>query len=171
MNIMTDLPPIIGRNILAFDWIVFVFAIINLFYYIFSRRLAIKIYELLRPEGFLPEDDGVPSFVVPTKKELVKMRERVNNRYTIFINITSIFPLLGILGTVVSLIPMVPEIDTMKQNFLVALTSTLWGLVFSIIYKLLDGSLASRIEDNVKTIDLYLAKKKPEAAEATAAKH
>ena len=44
----------------------------------------------------------------------------------------------------------------MSQNFFSALTSTFWGLVFAIIFKLLDGFLVSRIEDNDKNVTLLL---------------
>ena len=43
-----------------------------------------------------------------------------------------------------------------QSNFYLALTSTFWGLVFAIIFKMLDGFILSRIEDNEKTVALYL---------------
>jgi len=160
MEILKDILSPIGKNLLGFDMLIFIFAIGTLCYYIIARKLANNIYKILRPQGFLPEDDDEKQIPIPSKKELVKMRERSFSYYTMFVNLTSIFPLLGILGTVLSLIPMVPNIDTMKHNFLVALTSTLWGLIFSIVFKILDGFLSPRIEDNIKTLDLYLTKKK-----------
>ena len=160
MEILKDILSPIGKNLLGFDMLIFIFAAGTLFCYIIARKLANDIYKILRPQGFLPEDDDENEIPLPSKKELVKMRERTYSYYTMFVNLTSLFTLLGILGTVLGLIPMVPNLDTMKQNFLIALTSTFWGLIFSIIFKFLDGFLSPRIEDNIKTVDLYLAKKK-----------
>lgn len=165
MEILKNIITPIGKNLLGFDLLIIFFAVGTLCCYIITRQFAIKIYKILRPQGFLPEDEDESEIIPPSKKELVKMRERTYSYYTMYVNLTSIFPLLGILGTVLSLIPMVSDIDIMKQNFLVALTSTLWGLVFAIIFKLLDGFLSPRIEDNIKTIDLYLAKKKAKPEE------
>ena len=89
----------------------------------------------------------------------MELRKRSEGLYSIFANVTAIFPLLGILGTVVSLLPMVADMADMQQNFFAALTSTFWGLVFSIIFKLLDGFLTSRIEDNDKNVTLLLERR------------
>jgi chemotaxis protein MotA len=90
------------------------------------------------------------------EEEIVTLRKSSEAFYTVFANITSIFPLLGILGTVISLMPMVADMADMSRNFFAALTSTFWGLVFAIIFKLLDGFLVSRIEDNDKNVTLLL---------------
>ena len=47
----------------------------------------------------------------------------------------------------------------MQTNFFAALTSTFWGLVFAIIFKLLDGFLSARMEDNDKAVDLLLQRR------------
>jgi hypothetical protein len=73
-----------------------------------------------------------------------------------FVNLTGIFPLLGILGTVVSLLGMVSDSTDITGNFYGALTSTFWGLVFAIIFKFIDGVISAKIEDNEKTVALYL---------------
>ena len=99
------------------------------------------------PERMNPELD---------EEEIVSLRKSSEAFYTVFANITSIFPLLGILGTVISLMPMVADMADMSRNFFAALTSTFWGLVFAIIFKLLDGFLVSRIEDNDKNVALLL---------------
>ena len=90
------------------------------------------------------------------------LRKRSTGLYSIFVNITAIFPLLGILGTVISLIPMVSDMANMQNNFFAALTSTFWGLVFAIVFKLLDSLLSSRIEDNDKNVTLLLERKSEE---------
>ena len=59
----------------------------------------------------------------------------------------------------VSLLPMVAELTDLQQNFFAALTSTFWGLVFAIIFKLLDGFLSARLEDNDKNVNLLLERR------------
>ena len=46
--------------------------------------------------------------------------------------------------------------DNVQGNFYGALTSTFWGLVFGIIFKFLDGIVSAKIEDNEKTVALFL---------------
>ena len=71
---------------------------------------------------------------------------------------TAVFPLLGILGTVISLLPMVSDMTNMQNNFFAALTSTFWGLVFAIGFKLCDAFLSSRMDDNDKNVNLLLSR-------------
>ena len=48
-------------------------------------------------------------------------------------------------------------LDTqMQANFFSALTSTLWGLVFAIVFKAIDGYVSGRVEDNENAVQLYL---------------
>ena len=83
-----------------------------------------------------------------------------------YVNVTAIFPLLGILGTVLSLLPMVADLSNMQMNFFAALTSTLWGLIFAILFKLLDGFLSARMEDNDKSVALLLERRAREPEDA-----
>ena len=83
------------------------------------------------------------------------MRNRTGSLYSLFVNLTGIFPLLGILGTVISLLGMVGDMTNVQDNFYGALTSTFWGLVFAIIFKFLDGIISAKIEDNEKNVQLY----------------
>jgi biopolymer transport protein ExbB/TolQ len=81
----------------------------------------------------------------------------INKYFSIYGSLTSIFPLLGILGTVtsfLSLSELTSEIIT--QNFVNALSSTFLGLAFAIVFKLLEGILAYKIEDNNYIIDIML---------------
>lgn len=72
------------------------------------------------------------------------MRNRTGSLYSLFVNLTGIFPLLGILGTVISLLGMVGDMTNVQDNFYGALTSTFWGLVFAIIFKFLDGIISAK---------------------------
>lgn len=75
--------------------------------------------------------------------------------YTIFLTIISIFPLLGMLGTVNGLLGLdlaSGDMENIKNNFFIALTSTAWGIIFSIIFKILDAVFLEGIENVVDPV-------------------
>ncbi len=155
---------VIWKNLLGFDLIIFLAAVANGFCYTFTRRYTDQLYRKLHMVVFIPSHREDPEAVAKAvrevdEEEIVALRKRSESLYSIFVNVTAIFPLLGILGTVVSLLPMVADMADMQQNFFAALTSTFWGLVFAIVFKLLDGFLASRIEDNDKNVALLLERR------------
>ena len=166
MQIFNDLLPPIRDNLFGYDLIIILTAIGTLGYFLFIRFYAAKVYNAIHTQGYRPDDVLDRGDVVPpsredikgTKVKLRKMRETSEKYYSMFVNLTGIFPLLGILGTVISLIPLVQDMGNMQHNFFVALTSTLWGLVFAIFFRLLDGVLSPRIERNNRGIDDYLDK-------------
>ena len=160
------------QNLLGYDLLIILAAIGNFLYLMFILGHTRKVYNVIYTQGYQPDDFNEQQIARPTrdqlkhtKAELRRMRVTSNKYYTMFVNISSIFPLLGILGTVVSLIPMVQSVEGMEQNFYFALTSTLWGLVFSIFFKVLDGTLAPRIEHNEQGISEYLEKLERELVE------
>lgn len=74
--------------------------------------------------------------------------------YTLFVTMISIFPLLGMLGTVVGLLGLdlaSGDMDNIKNNFFVALTSTAWGIIFSVIFKIIHAWIADNIEEQIET--------------------
>ncbi|MGY4686146.1 MotA/TolQ/ExbB proton channel family protein [Petrotoga halophila] len=81
----------------------------------------------------------------------------INKCFSYYGSITSIFPLLGILGTVISFLKL-SEItsEVITQNFANALSSTFFGLLFAILFKVLEGVLAHKIEDNNYIIDTMI---------------
>ena len=75
--------------------------------------------------------------------------------YAIFLTIISIFPLLGMLGTVFGLLGLdlaSGDMENIKNNFFIALTSTAWGIIFSIIFKILDAVFLEDIENVVDPV-------------------
>ena len=152
---------ILADNLPGFDLLIFIAAGFNTVCYILTRRRTLRLYRKLHMIIFVPSHRKNPEAVADAVRELdeeeiVSLRKSSEAFYTVFANVTSIFPLLGILGTVISLMPMVADMADMSRNFFAALTSTFWGLVFAIIFKLLDGFLVSRIEDNDKNVTLLL---------------
>jgi biopolymer transport protein ExbB/TolQ len=86
--------------------------------------------------------------------DLLNYREKMNGLYSLYINNTTIFPLLGMLGTVLALIPMVDEIGASNvSDFFAALTSTAIGIIMAIIFKLFDAFIAWKIEDVEKSLE------------------
>ena len=161
METLSDVALIIWENLLGFDLLIFIFAAVTLYCYIFARYLSIKLHKTLNHTIFLPEYVLKKTEITPASKiGLFESRKRANSLYAVFVNLTGIFPLLGILGTVISLFPMVSNIENIQQNLYVALTSTFWGLIFAIIFKFLDGFLSARIEENSNNIALYLERNK-----------
>ncbi len=78
--------------------------------------------------------------------------------YNIFLCIITIFPLLGMFGTVQALIEIdfsSPSID-MKTNFFHALTSTAWGIIFSIFFKIVHSIKQTIIETEIKKLELLM---------------
>lgn len=76
--------------------------------------------------------------------------------YTLFITFISIFPLLGMLGTVISLINLGnvfnssnPDLDQIKSKFFLALTSTAWGIIFAVFFKIVNSFCQSYIENQI----------------------
>ena len=77
--------------------------------------------------------------------------------YSSYANITAIFPLLGILGTVAALILLPPDGgEKMMENLMVALDTTLLGAVCAVLYKVLDSILSGPIESICDDIDFVI---------------
>lgn len=76
--------------------------------------------------------------------------------YTLFVATISMFPLFGMLGTVVSLIGLgnvfqtdSADITGIKSEFFLALTSTAWGIIFSLIFKFVNAIVQPFIENQI----------------------
>lgn len=97
-------------------------------------------------------------------EELLNEREKMNEKYALFTTLTTIFPLMGMLGTVISLLNMTDLIGTEATGaFLGALTSTFWGIVAAIICKAIDTRISYKIEDNEKHMDYLFNPSKKQA--------
>ena len=165
---------VILRNLWGYDLIIFLAAAVNVWVFLLTRRQSRELYDRLRMVIFIPVQpiDGA-HIKTPARtweiEEFVRLRERTESLYSVFTNLTAIFPLLGILGTVISLLPMVADMANIQENFFAALTSTFWGLVFAIAFKLCDAFLSSRMEDNDKNVTLLLSRLTDEAGKSEAA--
>ncbi len=78
--------------------------------------------------------------------------EVLNITYSLFMTIITIFPLLGMFGTVLALlgVDMAGDMAQLQNRFFDALTSTAWGIIFAVIFKLLNALVAPFIEEQIE---------------------
>jgi len=86
-----------------------------------------------------------------TKDDMAKIkhaRGEANGRYSLFANIITVFPLLGLLGTVISLVMVAGDggFENAHDSFMMSLTSTFWGVSFAIFFKLCDSFVSTKVE-------------------------
>ncbi|MBO7363853.1 MAG: MotA/TolQ/ExbB proton channel family protein [Lachnospiraceae bacterium] len=153
---------IILNNLVGYDLFILILGVLNGILYWYTRKRTMDLYNRMHQSIFIPTRKRDPDALAEDiravdEEEFVRLRNVSENLYGIFVNITAIFPLLGILGTVIALIPMVSQLADIQMNFFAALTSTFWGLVFAILFKVLDGFLSPRIDDNDKNVNLLLS--------------
>lgn len=142
----------IFSNIIGFDGIIILLGLLNggLFYLAF--KAAEKLADDLSRDGISQADmrkDAGRRGSRLKDKEIIALRNKAENLYTWYINISAIFPLLGILGTVGALVGLQSDGMNSDQSFLIALTSTLWGLIFSIIFKALQTLVESKLDEGI----------------------
>ncbi len=77
--------------------------------------------------------------------ELKDQSRKAARDYALYSNITAIFPLLGILGTVASLMGL-GSVDDLSSNFASALWTTFLGLICAIVFKTLDAGISADLD-------------------------
>ncbi|MDI9468766.1 MAG: MotA/TolQ/ExbB proton channel family protein [Bacillota bacterium] len=157
---------IFSRNFIQFDFLIFLLAVAEFLILRRSLKLARQIQKLFYPTGYLPGGRENQRQLArhfdrylgrEGEEEITRQYRRLGLSYSLYENIAALFPLMGILGTVISLIPMVDALDSETKNlFFAALTSTFWGIVFAIIFKGLNGWLAAEINFCEDSVALYL---------------
>ncbi|PKK40000.1 hypothetical protein ABB02_00792 [Clostridiaceae bacterium JG1575] len=165
------------QNFLHFDFLIFILAGINAWMYHKTLRSAQNIERVLAPKGHVlgglehykglkKEYEGPLS--ARGEAKLLDMRRGMTLYHSLYANITGIFPLMGLLGTVVSLIPMVQSLGNVQQGlFFQALTSTFWGIVFAIISKGFHGIIDAKVAEAEKKIETFLDRYGEEIKERT----
>ena len=140
---------------LTFDWLIIFVGIANAVIFFIVKRYMRTVSESLN----ISQNMSLPIFIPPdfSPKELQnldKLSKSTEQLYSLFVAITSVFALLGILGTVFSLIMLVGGdlVDVTQQSFFVALTSTFWGVTFAIIYRICDARISTKIQSNSEEV-------------------
>lgn len=152
---------VIFMNFWGFDLLIFIAAVFNGIVFYIVKHTADELRRKMNHNVFVPHY-GVSSRQMQeavstlSEEEILSLNGATGRLYSLFVNITGIFPLLGILGTVVSLLGLVSDMENVTGNFYGALTSTFWGLIFAIIFKFLDGIISPEIESNEKSVHIYL---------------
>lgn len=162
-----ELAKAIFGNILGIDGLIIIIAICNIFVIGFMvRRLSARAENTMRKVIYKPIDDIVEQITntkEPEKEiDLHRLKatiERQQAWYQLFISITSILPLMGILGTVVSLLGITAlDNSILQMNFMTALSSTFWGIAGAIICRIIEGTLTPVVERNSDNFDLLINK-------------
>lgn len=146
---------ILLKNIFGYDLIIFFAMIAALFFFIKSRQANKHLYSVLGEPCIKRKENGLKleatrKLETASEAEIMEIRLKQDKLYGAFTTIISVFPLLGMIGTVYSLLRLDMTDTTggnITDNFWVALTSTFWGAIFGVIFKLLDCSLNPLIED------------------------
>lgn len=149
----------IFKNLLGFDFIIMVLAVANGGIFYMALKSAQKLAGDLSTDGVWQADmrkDEKSTGRRLADKEIIALRNKAELWYTWYVNISAIFPLLGILGTVTALIGMQSSGMTADNSFLLALTSTFWGLIFSIVFKSMQTIIESRLDEGVREAERCL---------------
>jgi len=159
---MDNLGAILWGNIFfGYDLIIFFVASVESIFFIFSwasaKSLRKEFWQESIRTGNVHKAEAISNINSIAYKALVKKRDTARLFYSLFEKIASIFPMLGILGTVLALLPMVNDIENMQNNFFIALTSTGWGVFFAIIFAgICDAFLSPRMEENYDLMERFL---------------
>lgn len=124
-------------------------------YYVTWRSIT-SLQRLVHPKA--DRRNGINADLALSAEEcaaLGKSSDRASFFYTLFLNITAVFPLLGILGTVWSLMKL-SGADDISASFGMALRTTLVGLIFAIVYKLADSLISPRLDRALDEADYLI---------------
>ena len=113
------------------DWYIGAWALLTVVLLFLTRRLTQEVQTLTAPDSEL--------------KMLRAQRQKLNVCYSALTAFISIFPLWGMFGTVISLLSldMGGDLSSVQDNFFTALTSTAWGILFAILFKVLNALFVS----------------------------
>ena len=81
------------------------------------------------------------------------LNSSLTTAYTLCMTFISLFPLLGMFGTVMALLGLdlsAGDMENIKNNFFHALTSTAWGIIFSVLFKIVHAPFANYIETQIE---------------------
>lgn len=162
----------IAGNIIGYDGIIFVFAAVTLCVYIKAGRENRKLLSYFDEVTVKrKENDRVPETLKKPEKiseaELMEVHFGQDKFYGFFVNLVSIFPLLGMIGTVLALLSLDLSADngSITSNFFGALTSTFWGAVFGTVFKIADSAVSTRIEMANEKYNIGIQRKNLDEAE------
>jgi len=154
---------IILKNLIGYDSLIVLLALFaGVYVYPKARQASDALKDQLQPTLYLPIDILMEGFVRGGSKDpdlhmIKKLKDKEARFVTILITVISVFPLLGILGTIIALLGMVDlGSQEVLLNFTTALTSTFWGLVFAIGFKGGSSMLMAQSDENGENFELLI---------------
>ena len=149
---------ILFSNFLSYDWIIFALAVVNIVIFFLAWKKAHALYESVAPRINISSGNAERAFAQAQENStyfsLYEKWQKAEFFYTLFCNLTGVFTLLGILGTVISLLHLVDSSADLTGEFMGALTSTLWGIVFTILFKVIDSAISFDLEMGERITEL-----------------
>lgn len=149
---------ILFNNLWGYDLIIIIAAIVNLALFIAIHRQLTAIKTDFVKTSYLQNDwlVGMSSgrrdkpdkaALLEVLNRFTKRKHKLDQLSVFYTSLTSIFPLLGILGTVAALLTMSDFNDVaVTINFSKALSSTFWGVFFGALGKFGEGFFTAETE-------------------------
>ena len=137
------------------NWIILAVAAINVIVYCWTQRAIKRADDMFNPKS--DKVNGVSASMQWDNEQiskLKKMRKGLVIKYAWYANITAIFPLLGILGTVAALVTYSDM--TFGDNFMIALSTTLLGVLFAVIFKGIDAVISGPMDVIIEDADYVI---------------
>ena len=105
----------------------------------------------------------------PNKRFINFLIRNLNTEYNLFTTMITIFPLLGMFGTVRALLELnlaTEEMAELQVHFFDALTSTAWGIFFAVIFKLLNAAIEYDTINQIEIIQNIMNKEEHQRQES-----
>lgn len=135
----------------SFDWLIIGAGALNgaIYWRVLARTKKVSDRAENRQTAWLP-GYAPPELSPKDVQELADLQARSESLHSVFVAITSVFALLGILGTVLAMLMLVggDAADATQQGFYAALTSTFWGVLFAAAYRICDAIVSPKIQNN-----------------------
>lgn len=151
---------------LSSDWYILLFFLLTLGTLCVTGQATYRLHRSMNPSERMANPQKEKKRYPETPKEVkefenfvVRQRSAMNLWYSLFANSVSIFPLLGMFGTVKALIGLagrMSEAGADVELFFQALTSTAWGIIFAVLFKIADAVLSVPVAANNKEVDTLL---------------
>mgnify|MGYP000064971733 FL=1 len=142
MNTYSEAFELLGKSIKANDFYILVVALVAVGLFLLTFLSAIVIKGKIK-DWKKERNSKFSGFLCQCLKVF----------YTLFGTSISIFPLLGMFGTVIGLLGLdlaTGDMENIRANFFIALTSTAWGIIFSVLFKILHALIADYVEEQIE---------------------
>ena len=123
---MKNIFSVIFMNFWGYDLIIFLAAAFTGFVFYSTKKSADRLHKKMNLTLYAPDSnawrEAEEEITGLRESDVIAMRNHTSKLYSLFVNLTGIFPLLGILGTVISLLGLVSDMQDVTGNFYGALT-------------------------------------------------